>query len=444
MSFSELKISQPVLRALAQMNFKEPTPIQTQAIPVALQGKDIVGQAKTGTGKTAAFGIPLLERLFQEQLAVQAIVLVPTRELAIQVKEEISQFAKYTEARVLAVYGGEDINKQIHSLQKGAQIVVGTPGRFIDHLQRRTISLKHVHAVVLDEADRMLDMGFIDDVKYILSQAPKDRQTMLFSATMPGAIIEIAQKQMRSPQSIRVSEDKLTVEAIKQFYWSLDPREKPDALATILKNAPKPLLALVFCRTKFGADRVGRMLCERGFKALALHGNLTQARRDHVMNKFKSGAIDALVATDLAARGLNVPDVTHVINYDPSNDPLTYVHRIGRTARAGKEGEAVSLVSNVAEIKQLRLTARMANAEIKEYPINKVERFERVAVPQADDTQTHLQRPDNRGGRYPQRHSGQQGLRQGGFRSNSRMRPQSPRSFGSERPQRGGRRPRYR
>ncbi|NYZ75296.1 DEAD/DEAH box helicase [Candidatus Micrarchaeota archaeon] len=392
MSFQELKISQPLLRSLAEMGFQHPTPIQKEAIPVALQGKDLVGQAKTGTGKTAAFGIPILDRLSQEHPALQAIILVPTRELAVQVAKEIREIGKYAEARVLAVYGGEDIERQIRELRHGTQIMVGTPGRVIDHLKRGTLNLSQVRTVVLDEADRMLDMGFIDDVKYILSKTPREKQTMLFSATMPGPIIHIAEHDMRSPVTLRVSEDKMTVETVKQYYWGVDGRDKPDALATILKHAPKPLLALIFCRTKFGADRVERILGERGFKAMALHGNLTQARRDHVMAQFRSGAIDALVATDIAARGLDVPDVTHVINYDPPNEPTTYVHRIGRTARAGKEGEAISFVSNVAEIKQLRMTARMANAEIEQYPITKVDHFPHHALPQRPATeQTHIQ-----------------------------------------------------
>jgi len=417
MTFHELKISQPLLRSLTEMGFQNPTPIQNEAIPVALQGRDLVGQAKTGTGKTAAFGIPILEKLSQEHPGLQAIILVPTRELAVQVAKELTQIGKYADARVLAVYGGEDIERQIRELRKGMQIVVGTPGRVIDHLRRRTLDLSHVRTVILDEADRMLDMGFIDDVKYILAHAPKDRQTMLFSATMPGPIIHIAEHDMRSPATIRVSEDKMTVETVKQYYWGVDGREKPDALATVLKHAPKPLLALVFCRTKFGADRVERILGERGFKAMALHGNLTQARRDHVMQQFRSGAIDALVATDIAARGLDVPDVTHVINYDPPNDPSTYVHRIGRTARAGKEGEAISFVSNVAEIKQLRMTARMANAEIQQYPITRVERFPHHAVPRQEG-ETHIQhggRPQH--GRPQGRMGGpMHGPRQGGFR----------------------------
>ncbi|MEW5955938.1 MAG: DEAD/DEAH box helicase, partial [Candidatus Micrarchaeota archaeon] len=392
MTFHQLQISQPLLRALQEMGFEHPTPVQKEAIPPALEGKDIVGQAKTGTGKTAAFGVPILEKLLQEHPGLQAIILVPTRELAVQVTHELREIGKYAEARVLAVYGGEDIERQIRDLHKGVQIVVGTPGRVIDHLRRGTLRLGHVRTVVLDEADRMLDMGFIDDVRLILSHAPKERQTMLFSATMPGPILQIAENDMRSPVHVRVSEDKMTVETVRQYYWSVDPRDKPDALATVLKHAPKPLLALVFCRTKFGADRVERILAERGFKAMALHGNLTQARRDHVMAQFRSGAIDALVATDLAARGLDVPDVTHVINYDPPEDSTAYVHRIGRTARAGKEGEAVTLVSNVAEIKQLRLTARMANAEIHPHPLTRIERFPRHALPPRPETETRIQR----------------------------------------------------
>lgn len=371
-NFEELGLSSNILKALKENEWITPTPIQEQAIPIAKKGLDIIGQAKTGTGKTIAFAIPLLENLYQEQLTPQALVLVPTRELALQVTEEIQRVGKYTEAQVVPVYGGEDIERQIRLIRKGAQIIVGTPGRIIDHIQRKTIDLTHIRAVVLDEADRMLDMGFIDDVKYILSVTPKERQTMLFSATMEGAILEIAQNDMRTPTEIRVSQDSLTVDQITQYYASIDPHEKYSALATILKNSRQKnqgLRAIVFCKTKFGAERAKNFLASNGFRSLSLHGNLSQAMRNQVMSAFHAGQIEVLVATDLAARGLDVDDITLIVNYDLPTDKMNYVHRIGRTGRAGKTGEAVTLVSNVAEIKELRSIARMANAEINQMPL---------------------------------------------------------------------------
>ncbi|MGC8851100.1 MAG: DEAD/DEAH box helicase [Candidatus Micrarchaeia archaeon] len=392
-NFQELGASQPITKALQELGITEPTDIQAKAIPLALKKQDLIGQAKTGTGKTLAFGIPVLENIAPEQLAVQALILVPTRELALQVAKSIQAAAKYCDARVLAVYGGEDIEKQIRELSKGVHVVVGTPGRILDHLERGTINFSRVNTVVLDEADRMLDMGFIDDIKAILARTPKEKQTMLFSATLPGPILEIAEKYMKQPVEVRVSEDKLTVEEIKQYYLSVDAREKPDAVATILKHARKPLLAIVFCRTKLGADRIEQSLRARGFNATALHGNLTQARREQVMQMFRKGETEILVATDLAARGLDIPNISLVINYDLPEDRMTYVHRIGRTARAGRKGEAVTLVSNVAEIRELRMIARMANAEIQPLSM-RVERFPvKHAAHQTQPRKQGTQRP---------------------------------------------------
>ena len=350
-TFDELTRNTKIRRALTEMGFKEPTPIQAQAIPLVLQGEDIIGQAQTGTGKTAAFGIVILERLYQEEnekdfaakRKTRAIILCPTRELAMQVGEELGKIGKYLNVRILPVYGGQDIDRQLRELDKGVEVIVGTPGRVMDHMERGSIRLDTIEVVVLDEADRMLDMGFVDDMEFILKHTPKTRQTLLFSATMPAPILELAQKYMVHPQLIKVSEDSLTVDKIVQKYVEVTKFTKLNALLALLK-VKNPFLALIFTRTKHGADKLDEILHDRGFKAMCLHGDLSQNKRDRVMDAFRSGDINILVATDLAARGIDVSGVTHVINFDFPDDPVTYIHRIGRTGRMGQEGEAISLV----------------------------------------------------------------------------------------------------
>ncbi|MDQ0178102.1 DEAD/DEAH box helicase [Bacillus chungangensis] len=342
--FSELTLSPAILKSVNRMGFEEATPIQAKTIPLSLEGKDIIGQAQTGTGKTAAFGIPLIEKIDLKLPHVQGIIIAPTRELAIQVSEELYKLGSDKRARVLAVYGGSDIQRQIRALKKGPHIIVGTPGRILDHIKRRTLRLDHVHTLILDEADEMLNMGFIDDIEAILSQVPDERQTLLFSATMPEPIRRIAERFMKNPETVRVKAKEMTVPLIEQYFVKVHEREKFDVLSRLI-DVHSPELAIVFGRTKRRVDELSRALDIRGYVAEGIHGDLTQAKRLSVLRKFKEGKVDVLVATDVAARGLDISGVTHVYNYDIPQDPESYVHRIGRTGRAGKEGMAVTFVS---------------------------------------------------------------------------------------------------
>lgn len=342
--FSELGLDKSTLRSIEKMGFEEATPIQAQTIPVALEGKDIIGQAQTGTGKTAAFGIPLMEKIDPKAEHVQGIVIAPTRELAIQVSEELFKLGFGKRIRVLAVYGGQDIERQIRALKKKPHIIVGTPGRLLDHINRKTIRLGNVHTVVLDEADEMLNMGFIEDIEAILSTVPEEHQTLLFSATMPEPIRKIAEKFMQDPHHVKVKAKEMTVDRIQQYYIELKEAEKFDVLTRLL-DIQTPELAIVFGRTKRRVDELATALNLRGYTAEGIHGDLSQAKRLSVLKKFKEGSIDVLVATDVAARGLDISGVTHVYNFDIPQDPESYVHRIGRTGRAGKTGSAVTFVT---------------------------------------------------------------------------------------------------
>ena len=346
MGFSKLGLNPSIMKALTEMGFAQPTPIQAQGLPLLMQGEDLIGQAQTGTGKTAAFGICILERLLathHKSGKIRALVLTPTRELAVQVSIEIQKIGKYVPFKTLAVYGGQSIEQQITPLNHGVDVVVGTPGRLLDHIERGTLKLGDVEVVVMDEADRMLDMGFIDDIERILQKIPASRQTLLFSATMPAQIVELSKRYLKTPQEVRVSEDSLSVKNIKQFYVETSKFDRLNALL-ILLGQKKPKLALIFVRTKRGADRLNDILQDRGFSSMALHGDMSQNKRDRSMDAFRKAHINMLVATDLASRGLDVTDVTHVFNYDLTDDPYVYLHRIGRTGRMGKEGEAINLV----------------------------------------------------------------------------------------------------
>lgn len=342
--FEDLKLDDRILRAVADMGFEETSPIQVKAIPLALEGTDIIGQAQTGTGKTAAFGIPLLEKVDPKLKKLQAVVLCPTRELAIQVAEEIRRLAKYMHGiKVLPVYGGQEIVKQIRSLKDGTQVIIGTPGRVMDHMRRKTIRVEEVHTVVLDEADEMLNMGFLEDMETILGQLPETRQTMMFSATMSPAILEIARKFQKDPETVKVVKKDLTVPKVTQYYYEVKQKNKVEVLSRLL-DLYAPKLSVVFCNTKKGVEEVVDALQGRGYFAEGLHGDLKQIQRDRVMNSFRNGKTDILVATDVAARGIDVDDVEAVFNYDIPQDDEYYVHRIGRTGRAGREGKAFSLV----------------------------------------------------------------------------------------------------
>jgi len=357
--FEDLPLSPEILRGIKELEFEELFPIQAQAILPLLQGKDVIGQAQTGTGKTAAFGVPMLERLQRNDKHVQGLVLAPTRELAIQVADHINHFGKYTSLRALPVYGGEPIQKQIFALQRGTQVVVGTPGRIIDHLKRGTLRLNTVTVVVLDEADRMLDMGFRDDIDYILAQVPPKRQLSLFSATIDSNVMGIAHQYMDNPEKILVSKDEIALPQITQLYTVVNPRDKFDVLCRVIdkENIKR---AIVFCRTRIGAARLADKLRHYGYDAEALHADLSQAQREAIINAFRNYSIRLLVATDVAARGLDIEDITHILNYDVPFDALMYFHRIGRTARVGKEGTAITLVAygELSELERIQTLTR--------------------------------------------------------------------------------------
>ena len=361
--FEELNLSDAILRAVTDMGFEAASPIQAQAIPAQLEGRDMIGQAQTGTGKTAAFGIPLLQKIDPENKKIQAIVLLPTRELAIQVAEEVRRLAKFMHGiKVLPVYGGQDIVRQIRSLKDGVQVVIGTPGRVMDHMRRKTIRVDQVHTVVLDEADEMLNMGFLEDMETILGQLPQERQTVMFSATMPPAIAEIARKFQTDPVMVRVVKKELTVPKVIQYYYEVKPKNKVEVLCRLL-DLYSPKLSVVFCNTKKGVDELVLALQGRGYFAEGLHGDLKQEQRDRVMNGFRNGRTEILVATDVAARGIDVDDVEAVFNYDIPQDDEYYVHRIGRTGRAGREGKAFSLVVG-KEVYKLRDIQRYCKTKI--------------------------------------------------------------------------------
>jgi ATP-dependent RNA helicase DeaD len=326
------------------MGFEEATPIQEGTIRLGMEGKDIIGQAQTGTGKTTAFGIPLIEKIDTKDGNVQGLVIAPTRELAIQVSEELYRLGQDKNVRILSVYGGQEISRQIRALKNRPQIIVGTPGRLLDHINRRTLKLDNVNTLILDEADEMLNMGFIEDIQTIMSSVPEDRQTLLFSATMPDAIRRIAEKFMKTPEIVKIKSKEMTVENIEQFYVKSVEREKFDILSRLI-NVQQPELAIIFGRTKRRVDELAKALNIRGYVAEGIHGDLSQAKRMSVLKQFKAGKVDILVATDVAARGLDISGVSHVYNFDIPQDPESYVHRIGRTGRAGKKGVAVTFVT---------------------------------------------------------------------------------------------------
>jgi ATP-dependent RNA helicase DeaD len=342
-SFQELGLSAEVLRALDENGFKDPFPIQELSIPLILKGMDVIGQAHTGTGKTAAFSLPILNNI-KRNGPIQALILVPTRELAMQVTNEIRKFSKYVGIRTLAVYGGQSMSLQITQLRKGVQIVVATPGRLIDHVKRGTIQLEAAKFVVLDEADRMLDMGFIDDIKFILFYVDEDRQTCLFSATIPPEISRLAQDYMKNPHEVKLNEEEISLDTIDQSYLIVEERQKFKHLCNFIKSRDEKQ-TIVFAATKQRTQRLAIELKQQGLRAITIHGDLSQKQRDDSMHRFRTGSEDILVATDIAARGIDVPAIGHVINYDIPDDPLIYFHRIGRTARAGGTGKAISLVS---------------------------------------------------------------------------------------------------
>lgn len=357
MKFDELGLSEDLLKAVKRSGFEEATPIQEATIPLVLLGKDVIGQAQTGTGKTAAFGLPILEHVDPKEHAIQAIIISPTRELAIQTQEELYRLGKDKRARVQVVYGGADIRRQIKLLKNPPQILVGTPGRLLDHINRKTVDLSKVKLLVLDEADEMLDMGFLDDIKNIISNVPGQRQTLLFSATMPKAILRIGEKFMTEPEIVKIKAKELTTDLVDQYFVKARDYEKFDIMTRIL-DVQAPELTIVFGRTKRRVDELSKGLEARGYNAAGIHGDLSQQRRMSILKRFKEGKLDILVATDVAARGLDISGVTHVYNYDIPQDPESYVHRIGRTGRAGRHGVSVTFVTP-NEMDYLRVIERL-------------------------------------------------------------------------------------
>ncbi|WP_088228996.1 DEAD/DEAH box helicase [Desulfosporosinus sp. FKB] len=366
-TFSDLGLSEFVIRSIINMGFEETTPIQELTIPIALQGRDLIGQAQTGTGKTAAYGIPLVEKLMTQFEQIQGIVLAPTRELAVQVAEELNKIGQFKRIHALPIYGGQGIDWQIRALKKKPHIIVATPGRLMDHMRRRTIRLNDIKIVVLDEADEMLNMGFLEDIETILKEISEERQTLLFSATMPKQIEAIAQRFMKEPEMVRIKATGVTVSDIEQHYIEVAEKLKFDVLTRIL-DIQSPDLSIVFARTKRRVDELAEGLGKRGYSAEGIHGDLTQSKRDSVLRQFKDGTIDVLVATDVAARGLDISGVTHVFNFDIPQDTESYVHRVGRTGRAGKTGLAITLVTP-REMGMLRLIESVIKRKIIRKPI---------------------------------------------------------------------------
>lgn len=369
--FRELGISDTMIESLRKKGFEEPTPIQTKTIPYILkEDGDLIGKAQTGTGKTAAFGIPIIEKIVPGQKDIQAIILTPTRELAIQVTEELNSFALAHKARIMAVYGGQPIERQISRLNRGVDVVVGTPGRVIDHLERGTLNIKSITMLVLDEADEMLNMGFIDDIEKILKISPKKKRVILFSATMPSHIQKLSQKYMSAYEIIEVASKEIKGENIEQIYFEVAQADKFEALFRII-DVEESFYGMVFCRTKIDADEIASKLANRGCRAEAIHGDLSQGQREKVLQKFRSKKVTILVATDVAARGIDVDGLSHVINYSLPQDPESYVHRIGRTGRAGKRGTAITLITP-SEYRKLISIQRIANATITKQKIPNV------------------------------------------------------------------------
>ncbi|MBN2795187.1 MAG: DEAD/DEAH box helicase [Clostridia bacterium] len=362
--FRALGLSDGILKALEKKGFEEPTPIQVSTIPLLIQGsKDIIGQAQTGTGKTAAFGLPILEKMEKHQKFVQAVIVAPTRELAIQVAEEMDSFKTDKKIVIATVYGGQAIDQQLRKLKQGVDIVVGTPGRIIDHLNRKSLDLSQVNYVVLDEADEMLNMGFREDIENILTHVNKERQMLLFSATMPSEILAIAKRYMGEYDLVQVKKQQLTTNLTDQIYFEVSRNDKFEALSRII-DLEEEFYGIIFCRTKVDVDEVTSKLQHRGYDVDALHGDVSQHQRERILKRFKTRKINILCATDVAARGLDINDLTHVINYSLPQDPESYVHRVGRTGRAGKEGTAITFVTPT-EYRKLLYIQKVAKTDIR-------------------------------------------------------------------------------
>jgi ATP-dependent RNA helicase DeaD len=379
--FDELNISKELLKAVDDMGFEETTPIQTKAIPYILEGRDVIGQAQTGTGKTAAFGIPILNKVNPANSDVQAIILCPTRELAIQIAEELKRLSRYKQnLNILAIYGGQSINRQIKALKKGVQLIIGTPGRVMDHMRRGTLKLSGVDFLVLDEVDVMLDMGFIEDIEIILKDIPENRQTLFFSATIPETILKLSKRYQKNSEFVKVVHKQLTVPNTEQFYYEVRRGNKLEALTRLL-DLYSPSLSLVFCNTRKMVDDLIIHLQTRGYLADALHGGMNQNQRDKVMDRFKNGIIEILVATDVAARGLDVENIEAVFNYDVPQDIEYYVHRIGRTGRVGRTGKAFTFIVG-KDIYKLREIQRYTKTKINRQDIPSLSDVHEIKIEQ--------------------------------------------------------------
>lgn len=362
--FNELGLSEQVIRAIDDLGFEEPSSIQAEVIPVLLEGFDAIGQAQTGTGKTLAFGAPILSKLTRGEGQIHSIILTPTRELAIQVNDELNRIGKYTRVRLLPVYGGQPIERQISALRRGIDIVVGTPGRVLDLIRRNIIDLSDIKFLVLDEADEMLNMGFIDDIEEIIKNCSKDRQTMLFSATMPEEIRKLSRRYMKEEtKHISIVKNTMTVSTVKQYYYEVKQKDRFESFCRIL-DVDEPSTAIIFCKTKKGVDELVEAMQARGYNVEGMHGDMNQNQRLNTLRKFKEGNLEFLVATDVAARGIDVENVTHVVNYDLPQDIESYVHRIGRTGRANREGVAFTLVT-AREYRTLKQIEKVTKSKIK-------------------------------------------------------------------------------
>ncbi len=399
-SFNDLEISPKVLKGVDKAGYSTPFPIQERAIRPLLAGRDLIGQAKAGSGKTAAFGIPLLQSIDVKLNRVQALVLAPTRELAIQITNELQKLGAYTGVKVTTIYGGQSINIQLDALERGVHVVVGTPGRVIDHLKRGTLDLQAARFVVLDEADRMLDMGFIDDVDFILDSTSKERQLSLFSATMPRAVIELSRKYMKDPERVIVDENEPFAASLEQFFAVVERDEKLELLLQLLRENHRS--TVIFCRTRRGTNRLARELERRYLHVVQLHGDLTQGQRDHSMRLFRSESADILVATDVASRGIDIRQVDCVINYDVPEDPVVYFHRVGRTARAGDSGKSYTFVGRDESLDFARILQR-AKVPIK--PLRQVD-GQYLLTASANPRPSHERQGRQRTRRHGNRNSG--------------------------------------
>ncbi len=399
-----MRLNPLLLKGVDSAGYQRPFPIQERAILPLLSGKSVIGQAKTGSGKTAAFGIPLLQSVDTRVNRVQALVLAPTRELAVQITSELKKIGAYTGVRIVTIYGGQSINVQFEALRRGVHVVVGTPGRVIDHLKRGTLLLDSARFVVLDEADTMLDMGFIDDVEFILDSTPEKRQLSSFSATMPQPIIELARRYMRDPEHILIDADNPQVETLEQFYAVVEQKEKYTLLLDLLERL-NPASTMVFCRTKYGTSRLARELEKRFLNVVPLHGDLSQHQRDHSMGTFRAGNADILVATDVASRGIDIRQVDCIINFDVPQDSLLYFHRVGRTARAGDSGKAYTFVSP-EEFEDFDRICRMAKVAIEPLrPEDAVHNFREVRPSRREGAGYPRNRPRRRFAYNPHRRS---------------------------------------